>query len=57
MIAVALPSRKSREEKEITVTGVFHANKAGFGFLFVDETEDDMFVGRNDVGHAVDGDS
>lgn len=49
--------RKPREEKEIiTVEGVFRANKAGFGFLFVDENEDDMFIGRNDVGYAIDGD-
>lgn len=49
--------KKVEKKKEITVTGVFRANKAGFGFLFVDEDEDDMFVGRNDVGHAVDGDT
>ena len=49
--------KKVEKKKEITVTGVFRANKAGFGFLSVDEDEDDMFVGRNDVGHAVDGDT
>ncbi|CAM2945322.1 exoribonuclease R [Streptococcus acidominimus] len=50
--------RKPQEKKEqITVQGVFRANKAGFGFLFVDENEDDMFIGRNDVGHAIDGDT
>lgn len=49
--------RKPKEEKEIiTVEGVFRANKAGFGFLFVDENEEDMFIGRNDVGYAIDGD-
>ncbi|MGV3162079.1 ribonuclease R [Streptococcus hyovaginalis] len=50
--------RKPQEKKEqITVQGIFRANKAGFGFLFVDENEDDMFIGRNDVGHAIDGDT
>lgn len=50
--------RKPQEKKEqITVQGVFRANKAGFGFLFIDENEDDMFIGRNDVGHAIDGDT
>lgn len=50
--------RKPQEKKEqITVKGIFRANKAGFGFLFVDENEDDMFIGRNDVGHAIDGDT
>ncbi len=50
--------RKQAEKKEdITIQGVFRANKAGFGFLFVDENEDDMFIGRNDVGYAIDGDT
>lgn len=50
--------RKPKEEKEvITVKGIFRANKSGFGFLSVDENEDDMFIGRNDVGYAVDGDT
>ncbi|MEQ9763138.1 ribonuclease R [Streptococcus sp. ZJ151] len=53
-----LSLRKPREKKEqITVQGVFRANKAGFGFLFVDDNEDDMFIGRNDVGYAIDGDT
>lgn len=49
--------RKPKEpKKEITVQGLFRANKAGFGFLYVDDNEDDMFIGRNDVGYAIDGD-
>lgn len=53
-----LSFRKPKEKKEqITVQGVFRANKAGFGFLVVDDNEDDMFIGRNDVGHAIDGDT
>lgn len=50
--------RKPKEEKkEITIQGVFRANKAGFGFLNVNDDEDDMFIGRNDVGYAIDGDT
>lgn len=50
--------RKPKEEKkEITIKGVFRANKAGFGFLHVNDDEDDMFIGRNDVGYAIDGDT
>lgn len=53
----SLALRKEREKKkEATVQGIFRANKAGFGFLSVDENEDDMFIGRNDVGYAIDGD-
>ncbi|EHJ52218.1 ribonuclease R [Streptococcus macacae] len=53
-----LSLRKKKEEKEqITVTGIFRANKAGFGFVSVDEAEEDLFVGRSDTGYAVDGDT
>lgn len=49
--------KKQEKKKEVTVTGIFRANKAGFGFLIVDENEDDMFISRNDVGYAIDGDT
>lgn len=49
--------KKQEKKKEVTVTGIFRANKAGFGFLIVDENEDDMFIGRNDLGYAIDGDT
>lgn len=49
--------KKQEKKKEVTVTGIFRANKAGFGFLIVDENEDDMFIGRNDIGYAIDGDT
>ncbi|MGT2744611.1 ribonuclease R [Streptococcus phocae subsp. phocae] len=53
-----LSLRKTQEKpNQPTVTGVFRANKAGFGFLFVDDSEADMFIGRNDVGYAIDGDT
>ena len=47
---------KKTAKTEVTVTGTFRANKAGFGFLAVDDDEDDLFIGRGDVGYAVDGD-
>lgn len=49
--------KKEKKAEEIRISGVFRANKAGFGFLAVDEAEDDLFIGRNDVGHAIDGDT
>lgn len=50
--------RKKIEKKDqITVKGIFRANKAGFGFVTVDEAEEDLFVGRNDTGYAIDGDT
>ncbi|MBF0787894.1 MULTISPECIES: ribonuclease R [unclassified Streptococcus] len=51
---IALPEKKSPHR--VTLTGIFRANKNGFGFVTVDETEDDIFIGRNDVNHAIEGD-
>ena len=48
---------KKENPNQVTVECVFRANKNGFGFLHVDDSEDDMFIGRNDVGHAIDGDT
>ncbi|VTS12916.1 ribonuclease R [Streptococcus pseudoporcinus] len=48
--------RQGDKKKEMTIQGIFRANKAGFGFLQVTDTEDDMFIGKNDVGYAIDGD-
>lgn len=45
-----------QKKPEIRVQGIFRANKAGFGFLSVDDSEDDIFIGRDDVGYASDGD-
>ncbi|MBF0806544.1 MULTISPECIES: ribonuclease R [unclassified Streptococcus] len=36
--------------------GIFHAHKSGFGFVTVDEAEPDVFIGRDLVNHAIDGD-
>lgn len=47
---------KTEKKSEIRLQGLFRANKAGFGFVTIDEAEDDLFVGRNDVNYAVDGD-
>ena len=37
--------------------GTFHAHKNGFGFVTLNEEEDDLFIGRNDVNYAIDGDT
>lgn len=49
--------KKEVKKKEITVRGLFRANKAGFGFLSIDQDEDDMFIGKNDIAYAIDGDT
>lgn len=52
---VGLPVKK--EKIRPTLKGIFRAHKNGFGFVTVDEEEDDLFVGRNDVNHAIEGDT
>ncbi|HGC8967041.1 TPA: ribonuclease R [Streptococcus agalactiae] len=49
--------KKEAKKKEITVRGLFRANKEGFGFLSIDQDEDDMFIGKNDIAYAIDGDT
>lgn len=47
-----------RKEKQLlTLKGTFHAHKNGFGFVTLNEEEDDLFIGRNDVNYAIDGDT
>lgn len=53
---VSLRKEVPKKKHEITIQGVFRANKNGFGFLHVSDDEDDLFIGRNDVGYAIDGD-
>ena len=48
--------KKQPKKDQITIKGTFRANKAGFGFVSVDETEEELFIGRSDTGHAIDGD-
>lgn len=52
---IALRDQEGKK-KEITLQGVFRANKSGFGFVTVDDAENDLFVGRQDVNQAIDGD-
>lgn len=52
---IALAEKK--EKKAITLKGIFRAHKNGFGFVTVDEEEEDLFVGRSDVNHAIEGDT
>ena len=54
---VSLRKEVSKKKHDITIQGVFRANKNGFGFLHVSDDEEDMFIGRNDVGYAIDGDT
>ena len=48
---------EKKKQERLTLKGVFHAHKNGFGFVTLNEEEDDLFVGRNDVNHAIDGDT
>ena len=46
-----------KKKHEITLKGTFHAHKNGFGFVSLEGEEDDLFVGKNDVNYAIDGDT
>ncbi|SUN76179.1 exoribonuclease R [Streptococcus massiliensis] len=46
----------SQKKERLTLQGIFHAHKNGFGFVTLNDQEDDLFVGRNDVNYAIDGD-
>ena len=48
---------EKKKQERLTLKGVFHAHKNGFGFVTLNEEEDDLFVSRNDVNHAIDGDT
>lgn len=52
---LALPVSKTSKHP-VTLQGIFHAHKSGFGFVSLDEEEDDLFVGRDDVHYAIEGD-
>ena len=46
-----------KKKQLLTLKGTFHAHKNGFGFVTLNEEEDDLFIGRNDVNYAIDGDT
>ncbi|MFY0999079.1 ribonuclease R [Streptococcus sp. AD045-1] len=46
-----------KEKQMLTLKGTFHAHKNGFGFVTLNEEEDDLFIGHNDVNYAIDGDT
>lgn len=52
---IALPAPKVSKNK-VTLQGIFRAHKSGFGFVTIDEEEDDLFVSRDDVNFAIEGD-
>ncbi|WP_460017692.1 ribonuclease R [Lactovum odontotermitis] len=41
---------------EPELTGIFHANAAGFGFVTIDASEPDVFVAKGQTAFAMDGD-
>ena len=52
---ISLPLPKQSKNK-VTLQGIFRAHKSGFGFVTVDEAEDDLFVSKEDVNFAIEGD-
>ncbi|MGT2784429.1 ribonuclease R [Streptococcus merionis] len=48
---------REKKAKPITLKGHFSAHKSGFGFVKLEDSDEEVFVGRNDVGYAIDGDT
>lgn len=44
------------KRQSLTLKGRFSAHKNGFGFVALMDGSEELFIGRNDVGHAIDGD-
>ncbi|MDN6639142.1 MAG: ribonuclease R [Tetragenococcus sp.] len=42
--------------KQTLVEGTFRANERGFGFVTIDPEEDDVYIGKENTGYAMDGD-
>ncbi|MET3557687.1 ribonuclease R [Streptococcus rupicaprae] len=42
--------------QSLTLKGRFSAHKNGFGFVSLSDGSEELFIGRNDVAHAIDGD-
>ena len=43
--------------KRVFVEGTFRANERGFGFVTLDEEEDDIYIPKEATGYAMDGDT
>lgn len=43
-------------QQQVRLTGLFRAHKTGFGFVSLDEGEEDLFVAKTDVNYAIEGD-
>lgn len=41
----------------VLIEGTFRANERGFGFVTIDEHEDDVYIAKEDTGYAMDGDT
>ncbi|MDN6470526.1 MAG: ribonuclease R [Tetragenococcus koreensis] len=42
--------------KQVLLEGTFRANERGFGFVTIDPEEDDVYIGKEHTGYAMDGD-
>ena len=43
---------EKKKQERLTLKGVFHAHKNGFGFVTLNEEEDDLFVGASGTRSA-----
>ncbi len=43
--------------QRVLVEGTFRANERGFGFVSIDEEEEDIYIPKESTGYAMDGDT
>ncbi|MGT2666506.1 ribonuclease R [Streptococcus rifensis] len=48
---------REKKPRAMTLKGRFSAHKNGFGFVMLEDGVEEVFIGRNDVGYAIDGDT
>ena len=46
----------SKKKKQKRIEGIFRATEKGYGFIQIDEQKEEIFVPRNSVNNALNGD-
>ncbi len=53
---ILTPKGKYKKISDLDLIGEFHQNARGFGFVSVEGMENDIFISKDDIGNALDGD-
>lgn len=53
---ILTPKGKYKKISDLDLIGEFHQNARGFGFVSVEGMDNDIFISKDDIGNALDGD-